>query len=62
MVAMTPLIAIQILGLVYKIKQAATPAQSVEGEQSEVIELQGGDATVEVDSTLENNDDDIIDF
>jgi hypothetical protein len=60
MVAMTPLIAIQILGLVYKIKQSARAKAegAVENEPIEVIELQEESHT----DTLVSDDDDIIDF
>ena len=60
MVAMTPLIAIQILGLVYKIKQSARAKAEgvVENEPIEVIELQEESHT----DTLVSDDDDIIDF
>ena len=60
MVAMTPLIAIQILGLVYKIKQSARAKAegTVENEPIEVIELQEESHT----DTLVSDDDDIIDF
>ena len=60
MVAMTPLIAIQILGLVYKIKQSARAKAegAVENEPVEVIELQEESHT----DTLVSDDDDIIDF
>ena len=63
MVAMTPLIAIQILGLVYKIKQskAAKLATVVEEKPAEdIIELQESDALVDNVSSV--YDDDIIDF
>jgi hypothetical protein len=57
MVAMTPLIAIQILGLVYKIKQSKLKTiVATEGETEEVIELNTNSVTAEV------SDDDIIDF
>ena len=56
MVAMTPLIAIQILGLIYKIKQSKIkPIASAEAESAEVIELS-------VDNNVGTSDDDIIDF
>ena len=60
MVAMTPLIAIQILGLVYKIKQSARAKAegAVENAPIEVIELQEESHT----DTLVSDDDDIIDF
>ena len=60
MVAMTPLIAIQILGLVYKIKQSARAKAegAVENEPIEVIELQEESHT----DTIVSDDDDIIDF
>ena len=62
MVAMTPLIAIQILGLVYKIKQSAKVAEEgtvvIEDAESEVIEL---DVNV-TDVESENEIDDVIDF
>jgi hypothetical protein len=60
MVAMTPLIAIQILGLVYTIKQKvkSRAVQSDIIEESDVIELTDKSA-VEVN---EEYDDDIIDF
>lgn len=60
MVAMTPLIAIQILGLVYKIKQSARAKAegAVANEPIEVIELQEESHT----DTLVSDDDDIIDF
>lgn len=62
MVAMTPLIAIQILGLVYKIKQSkaanlAVTTQEIPAE--DIIELQETDALVDNVSSV---DDDIIDF
>ena len=53
MVAMTPLITIQILGLVYKIKQSRnTPAITV--EDYKIIETNA--------PTTSADDDDIIDF
>lgn len=55
MVAMTPLIAIQILGLVYKIKQSKLSATAVEAESAEIIDLDTAETT-------EPSDDDIIDF
>ena len=55
MVAMTPLIAIQILGLVYKIKQSRASAVPVAEENAEVVELENA-------HTTEPSDDDIIDF
>jgi hypothetical protein len=60
MVAMTPLIAIQILGLVYTIKQKvkSRAVQSDIIEESDVIELTDKSA-IEVN---EEYDDDIIDF
>lgn len=64
MVAMTPLIAIQILGLVYKIKQVnARNAEPLSGASveipEEVIEL--SDKT-QIENTNNDVDDDIIDF
>jgi hypothetical protein len=62
MVAMTPLIAIQILGLVYKIKQGKSSVQIAEAvteaEQIDVIEL---DSSVSSEETADSFDD-IIDF
>jgi hypothetical protein len=62
MVAMTPLIAIQILGLVYKIKQSKSSIQIAEAvteaEQIDVIEL---DSSVSSEETADSFDD-IIDF
>ena len=62
MVAMTPLIAIQILGLVYKIKQSKKSVQIAEAvaeaEQTDVIELELDNVSTE---TVEGFDD-IIDF
>ena len=63
MVAMTPLIAIQILGLVYKIKQSKIAKLAVTAEEKpaeDIIELQESDALVNNVSSVE--DDDIIDF
>ena len=62
MVAMTPLIAIQILGLVYKLKQSKAtkveePVEFVEEQTTidfGVLSAQSGNAEVQ--------DDDIIDF
>ena len=57
MVAMTPLIAIQILGLVYKIKQSKLKTiVATEGEIEEVVELNTNTDTADM------SDDDIIDF
>ena len=73
MVAMTPLIAIQILGLVYKIKHAAAhreelmPADQVvtDSEGQVIIDFdalgQTSDANENTDSVADD-DDDIIDF
>ena len=55
MVAMTPLIAIQILGLVYKIKQSKISTAIPAEEEAEVIELNNA-------SSFDSADDDIIDF
>ena len=55
MVAMTPLIAIQILGLVYKIKQSKISTAIPTEEEAEVIELNNA-------SSVDSADDDIIDF
>ena len=62
MVAMTPLIAIQLLGLVYKIKQSKS-AKVVEmpiGEACEPIEIECQPAPIE--EQVDNADEDIIDF
>ena len=63
MVAMTPLIAIQILGLVYKLKQRkATKVEVVSAElegKDEVIELDASSNTTIKESSA---DEDIIDF
>ena len=60
LVAMTPLIAIQILGLVYKIKQSKAAANEI--EEKEAIEV-SDDIVIET-SEAENTvmDDDIIDL
>ena len=66
MVAMTPLIAIQILGLVYKIKQG----KSVKAEADQVAVAEDGQITIDferVESNVEiveiaDADEDIIDF
>ena len=69
MVAMTPLIAIQILGLVYKLKQmkakrAEVTETTLHTESAEVIELSENNAfdkdVEKVDTSAD--DDDIIDF
>ena len=63
MVAMTPLIAIQLLGLVYKIKQSKATKSAVplaEKPAEEIIELQ--DSPVADESVPQLDDDDIIDF
>ena len=68
MVAMTPLIAIQILGLVYKLKQLkAKKAENTEpaivAEPADVIELLEKDSVDKiVNNTDTCDDDDIIDF
>ncbi len=62
MVAMTPLIAIQILGLVYKIKQSKAAKSTVSVEEKtteEIIEFQSSDA---IQNDVPSVDDDIIDF
>ena len=57
MVAMTPLITIQILGLIYKLKQRKSAATTVEAtaEQDEIIEI-------EKPASPSSDDDDVIDF
>lgn len=72
MVAMTPLIAIQLLGVVYKakIKKAQTPAMSLEeiidlNEKNPVFELDEETGEIQVISITEINsfmDNEIIDF
>ena len=73
MVAMTPLIAIQILGLVYKIKHAAAHKEEIAPAETVVTDSEGQvvidfDAIQQIDTTEENadsvadDDDDIIDF
>ena len=59
MVAMTPLIAIQILGLVYKIKQSKAKATAPITTEEEVIELSKDNIEAK---PSESFDDDIIDF
>jgi hypothetical protein len=64
MVAMTPLIAIQILGLVYKLKQIkARNSESLDtvsvAEPEEIIELS---ADNKINNSDNDVDDDIIDF
>ncbi|MBO7302809.1 MAG: DUF1538 domain-containing protein, partial [Clostridia bacterium] len=59
MVAMTPLIAIQILGLVYKIKQSKARIPEPVAVEEEVIEL-SKDTSKE--KPTDSFDDDIIDF
>ena len=70
MVAMTPLIAIQMLGLVYKIKQAS--ATKAVGEstdktcaEQELIELSDSNAdvnSINADNSVNDFEDDIIEF
>lgn len=70
MVAMTPLIAIQMLGLVYKIKQAS--AAKAVGEstdktcaEQELIELSDSNAdvnSINADNSVNDLEDDIIEF
>ena len=71
MVAMTPLIAIQILGLVYKIKQtAAKPVETVadsvivDEEGQVIMSFDTADDIAENESVLADTavDEDIIDF
>jgi hypothetical protein len=72
MVAMTPLIAIQLLGVVYKakIKKAQTPTMSLEeiidlNEKNPVFELDEETGEIQVISITEINsfmDNEIIDF
>ena len=73
MVAMTPLIAIQILGLVYKIKHAAAHKEEIAPAETVVTDSEGQvvmdfGAIEQIDTTEENvdsvsdDDDDIIDF
>ena len=54
MVAMTPLITIQILGLVYKIKQSGVEAEAVEESVEEAVDV--------ITLDVEVSDDDIIDL
>ena len=58
MVAMTPLITIQILGLVYKIKQSRTKAEEV---TEELIFEEASDTVIEISDSVVV-DDDIIDL
>ena len=55
MVAMTPLITIQILGLIYKLKQIKNASAAIIIEDREIIETETPTAT-------SSDDDDIIDF
>ena len=55
MVAMTPLITIQILGLIYKLKQRKKTAAQITAEDDEIID-------VAPSATPPSDDDDIIDF
>ena len=50
MVAMTPLITIQILGLIYKLKQRGAAAEQVEEAEEEIVEMsEAAEAVVEED-------------
>ena len=69
MVAMTPLIAIQMLGLVYKIKQSGAARSANErtdkAAEVEVIELSkeiSPDKPTDASSDVDNFEDDIIEF
>ena len=55
MVAMTPLITIQILGLIYKLKQRKKTAAQITAEDDEIIDVAPSAAP-------SSDDDDIIDF
>jgi hypothetical protein len=73
MVAMTPLIAIQILGLVYKIKHAAAHKEEAVEAEKVIVDNEGQvvmdfDAIEQAETIEENadsvadDDEDIIDF
>ena len=59
MVAMTPLIAIQILGLVYKLKQSAIKTEELPSEEAPEIII---DAPVSPEVMPSDDDDDIIEL
>ena len=67
MVAMTPLIAIQILGLVYKIKQSGARAEEIPAVDAVDTDADGQvimtfDATATTEDKASEIEEDIIDF